>query len=139
MTEADGGVQAGWHHGPGGVAGFAVVDVDEIYFLELTPLDSGAIERSNAVCRQIGDFDAQVVAAVAQSVAAIKNKRSGPCGAKVVAVEVDSGTLAHVAQLYCPATFGQVAFVHIEMGCIDPGSGQCVEHTGRSRALDPEA
>ena len=80
-------------------AGIAVDDVQHVHVLEVAPLDAVAIHLADTVGRQVGHLDAQQVVALTQQSADIERERRTPHTACIFAVDIDAGTLAHVAQV----------------------------------------
>lgn len=67
-----------------------IIDVHHIDFLHLAPFYTLVVEICDAVCRQIGYLDADLVVAFLERVLAVEDKRYTPCAADKLSVDIDA-------------------------------------------------
>lgn len=121
--EADFGVEAAGHGLPLVVEGLLVVDVYDVDFFHLTPFHAAAVEVGNAVGGQVGDLDTHLVVARLQRVLAVELEGYAPGAADELAVDVDAGRLADVAEVDGPGLGGaELLLGQLDVGGVDTGA-----------------
>ena len=104
--EFHGAVQSAWHRSPVLVCGLLVVDIYHIDFLHLAPLYALTVHFCYAVGWQVGNLDAEGILALYQLVLAVEDVRHSPGTTHVLAVDIDTSTLANITQVDGPLLLG---------------------------------